>query len=105
MSCRVALRTLAHRGLIELPPAQPASFQRGADAREPLFIGLTFSAGGWRMRDIILAVLWSGGSTSGDRYGPRHLHQAEPSVRSSTAPTDHMSDASMAGVDISAIVL
>lgn len=42
MGCRVALRTLAHRGLIELPPAQPVSFQRAADAREPAFIGLTF---------------------------------------------------------------
>ncbi len=42
MGCRVALRTLAHQGLIELLPAQPVSFQRAADAREPAFIGLTF---------------------------------------------------------------
>ena len=42
MSCRVALLTLARRGLIELPPAQPVSFARAADTEEPAFIGLTF---------------------------------------------------------------
>ena len=33
MSCRVALLTLARRGLIELPPAQPVSFARGGGYR------------------------------------------------------------------------
>ena len=42
MSCRVALLALARRGLIELPPAQPVSFARAADAGKPAFIGLTF---------------------------------------------------------------
>lgn len=33
MSCRVALLTLARRGLIELPPAQPVSFARAGIPR------------------------------------------------------------------------
>ena len=53
MSCRVALLTLARRGLIELPPAQPVSFARAADAREPAFVGLTLPRSSLKKRPTL----------------------------------------------------